>query len=300
MMVVIIGNKIFGTKLDTQLRKNKISSKLVSSSLRDMKFKDKIKSHNIVHFIGSPTVTVIGILSLLRFKWWRKKIIVSWIGSDSLIACTNPIFKLTTKIFKSSIDVNLAVSQNLVKELNAIGVISRNQPLPVYQIFIPCEIPENYKMIVYLPDRSQHSWDFYQGNFIKKLVNDFPEVKFIITANSGKHFSEKNVTCYEWLENMQETYSQARGVIRIPLHDGLSNTIIETLSMGRSMIISGADFPFCKKVISYSDLKTHVKNIMSDPCVINIAASEYVHRNYNIDKITSSLISIYRELDSDD
>ena len=158
-------------------------------------------------------------------------------------------------------------------------------------------LPKENKFAVYLPDKTEKDWKFYQGDLIKKLANEFPKVDFIITANSGKHFNEKNVTCMKWTENMEDVYRKVKGVIRLPLHDGTSGTIIEALSMGREMIASNTWLPHCKMVNNFQDAKKHLENIIMKNS-LNKEGSEYAHKNFNIEKLTNELISIYNSLES--
>ena len=81
-MVAVIGSPHFGKIMIDELNSNNHNAILISTSLKNPKFKKKLANHDIIHFLGSPTVTIIGIISLLRFKLWNKKIVVNWIGFD--------------------------------------------------------------------------------------------------------------------------------------------------------------------------------------------------------------------------
>ena len=131
---------------------------------------------------------------------------------------------------------------------------------------------------------------------IKKLIDEFLDVDFIITGNSGKYFpNKKNVQCIQWAENMEEIYKKVLAVIRLPIKDTTGVTIIETLSMGRTMIASATTFPYCKIVKNYQDLKLHLKEVLQNP-TLNIKGSEYVHQTYDNEKLTNELIAIYNNL----
>lgn len=295
-MIAVLGSPIFRKKLVNQLQAKNIDAAIITKSIRDKNFKKEIEPHKIVHFISSPTVSIVGILYLVRLRLWKKKILVTWIGTDTLIAIKNPIFKLLTKFCQFMIDKNLAVSSNLVEELKKIGIDSAVQHFPFFTLQPLQQLPNDKKIAVYLPDNKEKMWKLYQGNIIKKLVREFKDVNFIIFPNSGKYFGEKNATCIEWVENMEDIYKQVRAIIRLPLHDGLSNTILEALSMGRMVIASETVIPYCKIVQNYDEIKNYLKEILDDSYVINKEASKYIHQKFNNEKILDEIISIYQKI----
>jgi len=294
-MIAILGAERPGNKIVNRLKSKKIDAIVITPSLHDINFKKKIKKHDIIHFIGSPTVTFHGLLTLFRFKLWKKKIVVTWRGSDVLMAKTKSFYRFSSKFFQSLIDVNNALAPHLIEELEKIGVKTKLQPNPTFKLFKIRDLPNEKRFAVYLPDKMGYQWEFFQGSIIKKIVKEFPDIEFIITANSGKNFPEKNVKCLDWVEDMEEVYSNVLGVIRLPKHDGLSNTILEATSMGRIVIASSVNFSFCKIAKNYEEVKNHIKEILKNP-VLNVEGSKYIHKNYDIEKITSELITIYDEL----
>jgi len=94
---------------------------------------------------------------------------------------------------------------------------------------------------------------------------------------------------------MKEAYENSIAVIRLPLHDATGATIIETLSMGRTMIASGTKFPFCKIVNNYNDLKNHLENVINDP-ILNEESSKFVHETYNNSEFADDLIKICKDV----
>ncbi|MBI3622784.1 hypothetical protein HY212_01720 [Candidatus Pacearchaeota archaeon] len=294
-MIAVTGGTVFGGRVVTELKKKNIDAVLITSSLRDIHFKKKMIAHHIIHFIGSPTVTLVGILALIRFRIWHKKIVVSWIGFDVRRATGNMFWKLTSRIFDALIDVNITDDNNMVKELDNIGINAKAQPIPIYSIYEIKELHKEKKVAVYLPDKLPVDFNFYQGSIIKKLVNLFPNVEFLITRNSGSYFNEKNVKCFKWIENMEEIYAQVIAVIRLPIHDATGATIIEALSMGRTVIASATDFPYCKIVKNFEDAKKYLSEVIANPS-LNVEGSVYVHKKYNNSKFADALIQIYKNL----
>ncbi len=293
-MVAIVGAKTYGKKIENMLLNKDISAEFIGDSFRKID-NNKIQNHNIVHFIFSPTVTPIGIISLMKMKRKHKKIIITWIGTDVLWAKTKFFKTILAKFGNNLVDLNLCVSPNLKKELEEIKIKVKLQSLPFFSLYEIRPVSNYNKVLVYLPDKLEYMWDFFQGNIIKKLVKEFPEVEFIILGNSGKKFQEKNVKSIEWANNMEELYAQSKAVIRLPKHDGLSNTILEALSMGRTMITSNSSIPHCNEVTNYEEIKKILADTLEKP-VLNNEGSKYVFKNYNLEKIIDELISIYNSL----
>ena len=250
-----------------------------------------LKPYKIIHFVGSPTVSK-HFIKLIWLKLAGKKIVVSWIGFDIRRARENAIRKTISKFCQQFIDENLVEDEKSLQILNKLGINSKLLPPPFYRLFEIRNLSTENKIAVYLPDDSNHFWDIYHGDWIKKLVNELPDVQFIIIKYSGKNFSEKNVICFNWIEDIEQLYSEVKGVIRLPKEDSTGLTIIEVLSMGRTMIASGTDFPFCQIVKSYDELKTSVLNTIMNP-ILNQEGSKYVHQNYDNKKLVKSLVHIY-------
>lgn len=290
-MVAIFGRKFFCERLIFQLTKKNIHAVHVGESLRTIDF-NQLQSHSTVHFIFSPTLSVLGILVLIRLKIMRKKIIVSWIGTDVFWVKTKLFRRLLSKIGNKLVDTNICVCYNLAKELKEMKIKSKVKPLPNFSIYKIQKLPSSNTVAVYLPDKFDYMWDFFSGNIIKRLVTEFPEVNFLILRNSGEKFSEKNVKCYEWIDDMEKLYSEVKIIIRLPLHDGLSNTILEALSMGRIMITTPVGIPYSKEASTYDEVKAHLAESLKNS-QLNEVGSNHVHQNFNIEKITSDLIKIY-------
>ena len=297
-MVIILGPfPLFGKRIERELNQRSFHAKYVSySDSKKKEIKKIIQRDKIIHFIGSPSTSLIQIKNLIYFKIFGKRIVVNWIGYDVRKTKGNFYYRFLAKICEPLVDINIATSPNLVQDLKSVGINCKFQPIPVYSIYKIRDFPSKNKVAVYLPDWSNDEWEFYQGDIIKKLVKEFPDVEFIIVRNSGHRFSEKNVKCIPWVEDMEDIYSNVKGVIRLPKNDGTSGTIIEALSMGREMIASNTWLPSCKMVNNFENAKKHLKSIIMKTS-LNREGSEYVHKNFNMEKLSDELISIYHDLE---
>jgi len=287
----VMGNDFFGKRIVNSLH-GKVSMVFLYTSLKDIRFMKKIEDVKIIHYIGSPTVSFHGVLTLLRLRIFGKKIIVHWIGGDSWIATNNFLPRILTKLLKNEIALHIAIEKNLSNRIEKLGIRSIIHPLPVATHFKLEELPDQKRILVYAPDITEYYWERFNGKMIKKIVKEFRDVHFIIIRNSGKYFDEPNVECHKWIDNMKEIYKKVIGVIRISTHDGQPGTIIEALSMGRHFIFS-QEFPFCKKATNFEELKIALKSILDEP-KLNVEGSKFVNDEYSIKKISSGLEKIYK------
>ena len=292
-MIGIMGNKFFAERIISALEDNK-KAVFLSPSLHDLNFGKKTKNVKLIHYIGSPTVTLHGVLTLLRLKILGKKIVVHWIGADSWLATNKTIPKIFSKTLKKLISKHIAIEKNLSKRIETIGINNQICPLPVATHFKLQPMPKIKQFLVYLPDHNEYYWERFNGELIKKIVQEFPLINFIILRNSGKYFDNTNVKCIEWTDDMENIYKSVLGMIRITKHDGQPGTIIEALSMGRHYIFS-QDFPYCKKAENFNELKDAIKEILENP-TLNEEGAKYVNKEYSVKKIANDIQKIYNEI----
>ncbi len=292
-MIGITGNKFFGPRIVDNL-KTKIGAEYFSPSLHDLRFKKKIEKLKIIHFIGSPTASLHGVLTLIRLRMWKKKIVVHWIGGDAWQVTNKKTLRLYTNLCKDKIDLHLADDERLASLLTKVGIDAAVQPLPVANLYELEPLPTEKKFLVYLPDETPYWWNRFNGEIIKKIVIEFPSINFIIIKNSGKFFNEHNVKCYKWVDDLHTIYKDVIGMIRIPIQDGLPGTMVELLSMGRHFIYS-EKFPHCYKADTFEELKNAINEIVTNT-KLNKRGSEYVNEKYNQDHITENLINFYENL----
>lgn len=293
-MIAITGQEFFAKRIVYELKQNQIKADFVLLPKSINNLKSKFNSYSIIHFIGSPTVSK-DLVKLFFLKLYGKKIVINWIGYDVRRIKSSKLRKIMGSIGKHFTDINIATAENLVDDLNKNGIQAQFQPIPVYSIYPIENLPNEKRVAVYLPDNYPNFSEFYQEPIIKKLVNDFPEIEFLILRNSGKTFSKPNVKCFEWCENMAKIYKQVKVVIRLPIEDGTSGTIIETLSMGRYMIASNTLLPHCEIVHNYEEAKNALTRTI-EKTKMNEKGSAYVTDKFSSTKLVNDLIKIYYNL----
>ena len=288
-MIGIIGGEVFAKILIQELEKS-VDIKLVSTDLRDPELAKKAKDCDIIHYIFSPIVTLGGLRTVQKLKKMKKKIIVHWIGTDVHNAITDRKSKFIAKKYKHLVDVHLAVHSRLVKELDSIGINCEELPLPVFRLYQLHPLPAKKRVLVYLPDLRS---DFFGKEIVEKLFDAFPELDFIVLPNSGK-YNKKNVTCMAWVDDMEKIYRDTAVLIRLPVHDGLPNSVIEALSMGRYVIYS-YDFPYCDHASSFEEVRGKLVHLLQRSSS-NKEGSDYVCRVYNKNEIIERLIHVYQHM----
>jgi len=291
-MIGIMGNEFFGKRIVKALS-GKANVIFLYSSLDDLSFIKKIKNVRVIHFIGSPTVSTHGVLTLLRLKMAKKKIIVHWVGADSWLANKKFHLKVYSQLLKNKIELHIAIEKEIARKLESLGIKSITYPLPVATHYNLEPLPSKKQILVYAPDEEEYYWKRFNGDLIKRIVREFPEVTFIILRNSGKYFSEQNVKCFKWVENMKKMYQESLGMIRISEHDGFPGTMVEALSMGRHFVYS-QEFPYCKKATNFEELKKAIEEIINEP-KLNIDGKNYIEKEYGLDKIAKGLVDIYKK-----
>jgi hypothetical protein len=236
-------------------------------------------------------VTLGGTRTVQTLKKSGKKIIVHWIGTDVHNAITSYKSKFLVKRYHRLVDLNLAVSPALVRELGSIGISASEIPLPVFRLYKPQPIQADKKILVYLPDSRN---DFFRKPVIDKVIDSHPQLKFVILPNSGIDYSDKkNVVCIKWTDDMEKILGETSVFIRLPMHDGLPNSVIEALSMGRHVVYSH-EFPYCRFATSAEKVSSEIKRLIDEP--LNFDGSDYVWKTFDKDKIKKSLVEVYRSM----
>jgi len=219
------------------------------------------QKYHVVHFVYSPTIKIRGPFLLLFLKASGKKVVVHWAGSDVLGLLARRKMRILNNIAKRFVDVHLADGPWLCKELELVGVRSTSVPLLSNLKADVTPLPDEPAMLFYLPEKR---YIFHGGRILEKLATDFPEAKFLVVANTGKCCEKReNIEFLGYVpyREMPKIYRRVRGLIRMPLHDGLSMMVVEALLHGRYVIYS-KKLKHCFYAKNYSDVRKYVKKIM--------------------------------------
>jgi len=242
-----------------------------------------------------------------------KKLVIHWIGSDvhNLIAPRNLIKKsygvfldLLTSSYSDRI-LNLTGSSWLKEELEMKEIEST--VLPVTTIS-----PSNY----ICPDRDftrktdvltytqKRRFSFYGSDTILGLARELPEYKFKFLFGDVENLQElpatrlENVTFLPRIpfEEMKETYLGSKCFLRIPVHDGLSLSILEALYFKMQPIWS---YSFPHVVTVDKDDKEEIRDELRrvlEGFTENELGHDYVIKEYSRSRIRERYQSIMPKL----
>lgn len=128
----------------------------------------------------------------------------------------------------------------LVEELRTIGVIpfaDVSLPIPIHVPPAP-PLPEEFRVLLYYPvdafDR-----EVFDGETLLRLPGAFPDVPFTLIPSPADTLPRPlpaNLTCRDWVEDMDALYRETTVVVRLTSHDGQSFIAAEALSRGRYVI----------------------------------------------------------------
>ncbi|MBW1667345.1 MAG: hypothetical protein JRJ66_04685 [Deltaproteobacteria bacterium] len=231
-----------------------------------------------------------------------KKLVIHWIGSDvhNLITPRNLIKKsygvflgLLTSSYSDRI-LNLTGSSWLKDELETKGIEST--VLPVTTIS-----PSNYtypdsdsmREIDVLTYTQKRRFGFYGSDTILELARELPEYRFKFLFGDVEKLRELPTTRLENVsflpripfEEMKETYLDSKCFLRIPLHDGLSLSILEALYFKMQPIWSYS-FPHVVTVDKddKDEIRDELRSIL-EGFIENESGHDYVIKEYSKSKI---------------
>ncbi|MCP4248231.1 MAG: glycosyltransferase family 4 protein [bacterium] len=220
---------------------------------------------------------------LLRRLWRARargvQIVRYWVGSDCLWAR----FHAPTRRFAQALGhlgtINLAVSENLIEELAAVGVDARLVPVITPHISAaaqPHPLPAQLTVLCYLPTRRR---EFYGGSLIDALVEKMPEVRFIILGDRDTDYSRhRNVESLGTVEELSRTMGRCTVLLRPTAHDGMPRMVLEMLSHGRHAITS-LPLPHCQHAADLGGIESALRRLRRR-CEFNLAGREWVCENF--------------------
>jgi hypothetical protein len=292
-VLVDTSQPLFPERLVESLLNEGVSAKLFVSpkskfSLEPIKWALRLRKDkaNIIHFLwGDNNVALYIIPKLLG-----KKVIIHWVGTDVLRVKKKPLVR---EIIKRVANLHLAVSPWLADELREIGIKATVIPLiPTYLPKVDITWPSDKVVHVYLPEGKE---EFYGVFDTFNLVREMPDVKFLITAHSGKGMPQlPNITYLGWVDDMEIVWSKVRVYLRLPKHDGMPLTVIEALQRGR-YVIWAYEFPYCMKALSVEDAKKGLE-VALEQKGMNVDGMVYASHAFNPPVVAQQTIEQYRQL----
>ena len=294
MLVLINGLPLFSKRLADDLNAFDATSKFIfcdtyNSKLQQLKFLALLPFADVVISMNGVTDNSGSLNAVLKFK---KKLIMQWQGTDSMIAMER--FKNGT-IKRDYVDYasHFVDFPLQFEEVSTLGL----QPAYVFFKSVYAKTPinkyENISCMTYMGDSRQ---EFYGINKLKFLAENYPGIEFkLFGVKKPTVQLPKNVKVFGWVsaEEFQKELQSTPVFLRLTEHDGFSLSVIEAMSYGCEVIWT---FPYqysyqAQTNDELSNAFEKVNQIISNRNLTpNHDLINMVKREYNKDVILSGYI----------
>lgn len=195
------------------------------------------RRYDMIYHVGGTSTDFPNILVITLTG---KPILWHWIGSDvtllaEILQLRDWRSRLKQWVYRRA-RFHAADSPELVEELQAYDVSStviRLLPERIEAQVLP--LPPIFTVLSYWSPGRQ---DFYRGEIVLKLAQEFPDVSFLILGvdRDDGPAAPANVRYLGFVEDVESVYAQSSVLIRLPQHDSLSAMALEMLARGRYVI----------------------------------------------------------------
>ena len=190
----------------------------------------------------------------------RKPRVIHWVGTDILVARTQP--RVLESVKSGNVE-HLAEVRWTIDELAGIGIDAREVPLPpsIEASAVAPPLPAHFTILCYVPAARS---DFYGKQMYERLVRRFADeqVRFIVVGGGELDVpAGADVVHAGWVASLKAIYPEVTAFIRLTPRDGLSLMVLEALSYGRH-VLWGQHFPFVTPVTTYEDVEHEVSALL--------------------------------------
>jgi len=227
------------------------------------------------------------------------KVVVMWVGSDILefVAFATHRPQCKDCIIKH-VDLHVADGQNLIRELDNLGIKASYIPsIPEKPLELK-PLPEKFSVAAYVPGFRA---DFFNFAMIKAVAEKMPDVEFHLFGGGPVKcdidaFSNPNLFYNGWVEGEEKRkwWEQTSVFIYIPRHGSLGVTAIEFLQLGR-WVISTLEYPHVFKCSTAEELLS-ILTSLKDKKEGNIEGSKYYLGEYSMQKQAEKVKQILDQL----
>lgn len=224
----------------------------------------------------------------------KKKVILSWIGTDVL----NAIPRIKQGVFNQNYihkTIHVSASKWLQDELKEVGIKSLYVPNIIINNFSKNIMPKKFSILTRI---AQNREVFYGIETVKKLALEYPNIEFKIAGIENYENLSVNIHCLGWID-VKEELKNSTLFLRFMEHDGESHAVIEALSLGKEVIYN-YPFPFCHYVTTYNEIKEELNKLIllhnKQALQINEDSINFVKTYYSKDAVTKQYIKLFESL----
>ena len=229
----------------------------------------------------------------------KSKIIMVWCGSDTIFA--------QAAYAKGLIDpwvtelVHWAIAPWLAEEVRELGVNCEYVPATQFVDIVkePKPLPKKFSVLLYVRDTNKGG--LYGWDRMVEVARRLPKIDFnLYGLLEGQTLSgPPNIKVHTWTSDVTTVLEQSTVVYRPVRHDGLSLTVLETLSHGRYVVWT---YPLTGCIHAPSvDTACHELERLyaaheSEGLGLNEAGRHYVAANHNADFARTDLLRRFEEI----
>ncbi len=217
--------------------------------------------------------------------------VVHLIGTDLLQMSDSP--KAYMDVFKfflnQKYDHVFTEFDETQKEAKELGLVTKILPLPPREYFEPTEFPEKFTVAVYAPSVNQQ---LYNVDAMVQVAKELPDVKFLFFGDKDKKGVDGNIEYCGYVKDMASFIKRCSCLVRITMHDGLPQSVLEFLSAGRRVIFNH-EFKYvnlASRSLSTKIIARAIRQEMKEG--LNLEASKWIRENFTQEKFKEHIESL--------
>jgi glycosyltransferase involved in cell wall biosynthesis len=193
----------------------------------------KPHEYKTIYLVGFYPTGLEGHLQV--FANFKGKKIIHWIGTD--IYQLNHTTSVSTleelkHYFKIDKFIHLSEYQTTHDELRKLGLKSKIVPIPPQKIYEPMPLPKKFIVGIY----ENPTQNMYAEEQMEHIARSMPDIEFKLFGDETKKGNKfDNVEHLGWV-SLDEWMPKLSCNLRMTIHDGLSLTILQFLTAGRTVV----------------------------------------------------------------
>lgn len=225
-----------------------------------------------------------------------KPVILNWAGTDVLNAIdAYKSNNYNTRFHESCI--HHAVAPWLAEELKEINLDAKYLPYLGFESEktdhnSKIENRTQLKVITYINEQNP---SFYGLEKIKQIAKECPDIEFGIVGMQSEDNVLNNIKFFGWVNDLRKLMNTYDIVIRQTEHDGLSNFILDGLSLGKTVMYN-KEFPHCIYADNVVDCVKELNNLKEAGLNANLAGVDFIKKEFNKEKVLSNIVTEFEKV----